>query len=242
LSGFLKFPDKINECIQSLKLARFLNKKLLMPRKKVIINPIDPCHIGARSNNKDWFSIPMEEVWSIMGRYLYLLNFSFAVQIHSFVLMSNHFHLIATFPESNTPQAMRYFMRETSRSIAKASDRINHVYGGNHFCSQIKSYNHYCNVYKYVYRNPVEAKIILRAEEYPYSSLSGLLGFSKLIFPVAEDEILFNGQIEKEIEWLNTPNNEDYRLAIKRALRKSQFEHPKTNNGVDPHPLDFERY
>lgn len=205
------------------------------------MNPNTPYHLSARSNNRDWFQLPMNEVWDITSRYLRFIAAAYSVQIHNFVLMSNHYHLIASFPEANMPQALQYFMRETSRSIAFESKRINHIYGGRYFRSQILTYNHFLTVYKYVYRNPVEARIVDVVEEYPYSSLNSLLGQSQIIFPVAEDTLLFDN-ISRNLEWMNkAPLLENYET-VRKALRRDVFTLPMVADSSEPHPLEIELY
>jgi hypothetical protein len=73
--------------------------------------------------------------------------------------------------------------------------------------------------------------------EYPYSTLPGLLGRSKLIIPMAEDITLFS-DVEGTVKWLNTPpHTEDWR-AIGRALRKREFKLTRQNHKFHRLELD----
>jgi REP element-mobilizing transposase RayT len=67
-----------------------------------------------------------------------LINRAYKAEIHAFVLMSNHFHLVVSFPENNMSEAMNYFMRETSRMISRDAGRINQTYGSRYFRSIIE--------------------------------------------------------------------------------------------------------
>ena len=156
--------NKIISKLMPLKRCKHLASSKLMPRKPFIQNPEAPYHIAARSNNRDWFALPLEDVWFIMSRFLYLLHHAYGVEIYAFVLMDNHFHLLARFPLGNLVQAMQYFMRETSRCIAHESRRINHVYGGRYFRCEIGNFHYFTHTYKYIYRNPVEAKLCALVE------------------------------------------------------------------------------
>lgn len=196
---------------------------------------IDPFHISARSNNKEWFYIPQPEAWEIMSNYLYFMRFAFEVKIHSFVLMANHFHLIAQFPKGNMGEAMNYFMRETSRYIGSLCGRINHIYGNRYFRSQISRYDYYVTAYKYIYRNPVEAKLVGKVEDYPFSTLHGLLGQSKMNIPVEDDTLLFDNPT-RVLAWLNSTPAANDQERVRKALRRKKFQFPK---GVDDSlPLD----
>lgn len=168
-----------------------------------------------------------------MSHYLHFLHFAFNVKIHAFVLMANHFHLIAQFPDANMGNAMNYFMRETSRYIGSVTGRINHIYGGRYFRSQISRYDYFVTVYKYIYRNPVAANVVSRAEEYPFSTLTGLLGQQKLIIPVEEDTLLFDNP-ERVLRWLNDAPASSDQERVRKALRRKMFQYPQTLDNTLP--------
>lgn len=201
-----------------------------MPRKRQIYSPIDPYHVYARSNNRDSFYLPMPEVWEIMSNYLHFIRFAYECRIHSFVLMPNHFHLICTFPKGNHGAAMNYFMRETSKEINRRAGRINHVFGSSATFSHINCYDYFMAAHKYVYRNPVKARICRLVEEYEYSTLHGLLGLSRIIIPVEEDSILFDGDIQENLEILNTDYTDEQNEAIRIGLHKVTFGIRKDRN------------
>lgn len=208
-----------------------------MPRKKILIQPNIPVSISARTNNKNWFELPMADVWDIYSDHLYYLRHVYNVQIHNFVLMSNHFHLIASFPDTNMATAMNRFMRETSRAINSLSMNINHLYGGRFFRTSLDSYHYYCIAYKYIYRNPVKAGLAPSVEEYKYSTINGLLGQTHLTIPVVYDTLLFDNDIESQLKWLNTPFKNEHEEAIKKALSRARFKLPKVNNKI--HELEY---
>ena len=160
-----------------------------------------------------------------MQDYLYLTQKLFSLNIHSFVLMPNHFHLIVTAPENNLGNAMNYFMRETSKEMNRMSQRINQTFGARYHRSLINGIFYYQNAYKYVYRNPVRAGLVRRAEDYPYSTLHGLCGKGHQHIPLVEDTLLFNPNFDhKSLEWINTPPEDQIESEVRKALRKPIFE------------------
>jgi len=193
-----------------------------MPKKKIVRQSDFPYHISARCNNRDWFSIPLNEVWKIFSDYLYFISFAFEVEIHAFVLMNNHYHLLIKTPQANLGEAMEYFQRETSRRIGFTSQRINHVYGGPYNPTVVTDLQYYINVYKYILRNPVKAGISKKVEAYPYSSLRGLMGFEKLPSPLFANDDLFQNT-EEFLRWLNTPYDDNVHEVIRKGLRKKEF-------------------
>ncbi|MBX3021716.1 MAG: transposase [Bdellovibrionales bacterium] len=203
---------------------------LSMPRKLYLPNDTDAYHISARCINRQWFDIPMQEVWTIMQDYLWFIHHAFEIQIYAFVLMSNHYHLIVRQPKLTLSEGMQYFMRETSRCIGAQAGRINQTYGGRFFRSRIGSLNYFLHAYKYVYRNPVEAGLCTRVEEYPFSTLPGLLGQSSLYIPVQEDLTLFDN-LESTMSWLNTAPSPESKEDVRRALRKAEMAFARPKNG-----------
>lgn len=209
-----------------------------MARRPFLLQSNNPYHVTARCINRDWFSLDMHFVWRIMEDYLFLAAQGFQLKIHAFVLMRNHFHLLVSNPEGNLSVAMQYFMRETSRWLTRESGRVNQAWGGRFHRCEIQSYHYYLNAYKYVYRNPIHARAISRAEDYPFSTLNGLLGHSRLVIPIEQDLILFDGDLDGALKWINkTPRSEHYD-AVRKAFRRRVFGFPSTHSR--PHDLEVE--
>ncbi|MBS1970381.1 MAG: hypothetical protein JSU04_08735 [Bdellovibrionales bacterium] len=75
------------------------------------------------------------------------------------------------------------------------------------YCESILSAEYYKRAYKYIYRNPVEAGMCSRAEDYEFSSLRGLLGRVNLQVPVIDNMGLIFGP-KKILTWLNEKEEE----------------------------------
>jgi REP element-mobilizing transposase RayT len=162
-------------------------------------------------------------MWDLFTDYLHFLNFGYNFKIHSFVLMSNHFHMIVRTPNSNLSAGMQYLVREVSRDVSRKVGRTNHNFGNKFFRCLIESPHYYLHAYKYVYRNPVKAKIVNSVELYKYSSLPGLLGLRKSSVPIAEDNTLFESDHFRCLQWLNENPESENENAVRAALRKKIF-------------------
>ena len=204
----------------------------MMPRKKPIFDNFFPYHISARCHNKEWFRLDIDKVWSVTSDYLFFLHHAYEVKIHSFVLMNNHFHLIAHFPEGNISSAMNYFMRETSRVINFESNKINQVYGGPYHKSLITNPLYYLHAYKYVYRNPVEAGLAAKVEDYPLSTLPFKLGKAFSIIPIACDDTL-SEDMESTLHWLNTAPDISDKISVTKALSHPVFKIPEKSQDLN---------
>lgn len=212
-----------------------------MARSHVNHFSIHPYHITGRTVNRIPYNLPLDQVWEILSDHLFLAHHCYGLRIHSFVLMPNHFHLIASITSHALPVVMNRFMGDSSKEFNYRMGRINQNWGGPHFKCEIPSYHYFMNCYKYVYQNPVRAGLASFVEDWPFSSLSGLLGRSNLVFPVCEDTLLFdeNRLSIQNLQWLNQPieaANLDY---MKLGLMKRSFKLP---NGNDRHknPIEYQ--
>ena len=193
-----------------------------MPRKSVPISSEFPYHISARCHNREWFRIPIDQVWKLMEDYLFFISHAYKVEILAFVLMNNHFHLLLRDPQGNLAEAMNYLMRETSRRIGEMAGRINQTYGSRFHRTLINDLVYFDHVYKYVYRNPVEAGLCVRPQDWPYSTLHALTGQSRLNFPLAYDSTLFFSY-ESTLHWLNQAASTEETKVIINGLKKAEF-------------------
>jgi putative transposase len=215
-----------------------------MPRSPYIVSNEHPYHVSARCHNKDWFDLPMEKVWQVMSEQLYFAHHAYQLRIHSFVLMNNHFHLLVRTPRANLSEAMSYFMRETSREIARQSGRINQTYGDRYHRTLICSNHYFMHAYKYIYRNPVEAGLTARVENYPHSTLHGLIRGSHCLIPIEEDTLLFaEGRgVSQTLQWLNHSPSLENKEALQKALRLREFRLGKQRRNKKRHVLETDIY
>ncbi len=164
----------------------------------------------------------MERVWEIMCEELLYTIKDKNLLIHSFVLMSNHFHMLASTPDSNISHCMHQFMHRSSLRLTREGNRINETYAGRHYKCILQHPNYFLNAYKYNYRNPVAAGICERVEDYKFSTLHSKLGLSSILFPMAEDTTLESSPI-LTLKWLNTPIAPEKSAAVKFGLRHQYF-------------------
>lgn len=196
-----------------------------MPRQNLILQSTYPYSLTARANNKEWFDVPLAQAWRIFEEQIAVVAERYGVQTHCFVLMSNHFHWLVTTPQANLGEVMRYFMTETSRALARASGRINKIYGARYKSCLLVDDGYYANTIRYFYQNPLRAKICRDVDGYPWTTRSAIsrikLSPCKLLegrIPTAPGEMK---------EWLNKIPPGPYQLMMQTALRKSTFEFPR---------------
>lgn len=196
-----------------------------MPRAHTILQSEFPYNLSARCINQEWFHLPMNDVWKIFCEQLSETSQKHHLKIHSFVLMSNHFHLLASTPDANISECMWHFMKNSSHRLAQAGNRINETFAGRHYKCVLQMQNYYLNAYKYNYRNPVSAGISKAVEDYPFSTLRMVMGVDPQIIPLVEDNI-YKYNPSGTLKWLNTnplPEKlEAARYGFKRQFFKSK--------------------
>lgn len=143
-----------------------------MPKKKLIRTSIYPYHITARSNNKEGFYIPISDVWNFSQIILEKSKVKFKIQVKCFVLMNNHYHMLLYTPLENIDKFMQFFNQNLGKSIAKQAGRINRIFGASYKWNLIISGQYHKNVIRYIYQNPVRARLVSKCGDYPYSNFS----------------------------------------------------------------------
>ncbi len=140
--------------------------------------------------------------------------------------MNNHYHLLLKTPNCDISRFMYFFNKTISEKIRKKTGQINKMFGGRFKASAIKDQNHLCNVYRYIYQNPIRAGICNKCEEYPYSTLGFKISQRKFVIPLYP---LF----KIDSQFLNICNQTiptDKVTSITKGLQKSIFKEPSTRN------------
>ncbi len=191
-----------------------------MGRATLVRTHLYPYHVTTRTNNKEWFDIPLREVWKMCLHSLSHAHSVYPVNLISFVLMQNHYHMILRTPDANLDLFMYEFNKRLSLLIRSRSKRINSVFGGRYKWCLIRSQTYLYNCYRYVYQNPLRAEIVHRCENYPYSSLHYLI--HNKVFPIPLYDA-FGFKDEFALHWLNQKVTKDEAMAIKNGLRKTKI-------------------
>jgi putative transposase len=113
--------------------------------------------VTARSNNKEWFTLPMPEMWTLTQESLREAITVHRVEVISFVLMGNHYHMLLLTPEGNLDDFMYELNKRLALKIKRRTGQINRIFGGRYKWCLIQSQHYLINCYKYVYQNPVRA-------------------------------------------------------------------------------------
>ena len=195
-----------------------------MPRTKRILQSEYPYHITLRAIQRHDFNVNIENLWSFSSDLLLFCSYAFRLEIHSFVLMNNHYHMLVRTPQANLNKFMNYFNRELSREITYKSGQINQKFGARYHATIVSDNRYYHTVYKYIYRNPVEANICERVQDYKFSSLNFLTYREPYRFPIFDTYFERIEDHLNNLAWLNYGYEQEEKIKIRKALKKTYFE------------------
>jgi putative transposase len=203
-----------------------------MPRKLLVRSTVFPYHVTARSDNREVFPLPLSELWRILESELLTSSWLFGAEPHALVLMPNHLHLLITTPSEDLGKIMNRLMADVTRIANARTGRSGHLFGGPYNWSIIQSTRYFGHALKYVYRNPVKAGICEAVEDYPWSTLKGLLGGSRLGFPLYFTRLALEINLplpesEHFLQWLNRPFSKEAEVLIAEGMRKQIFDELK---------------
>jgi putative transposase len=176
----------------------------------------------------------MFQVWKICLEALQFANHKTSIELHAFVLMNNHYHLVISTPEANLDYFMSLFNKYISDEIGRTSGSLNRKFGGRYKWCLIESQQYYFNVLRYVFRNPMRANLVEKAEEYLYSSLGSEDIFAELGITIHQKLALNN---QKFIDYVNSSTGHEDRT-VKNALRRSSFRPALDRNTLKPRDLE----
>lgn len=93
----------------------------------------------------------------------------------AYCFMTNHFHLVVTTPEPNVSVGMRWLLGRYGQWFNRRHGFEGHVFERRYRHKLIDSDAYRLVVTRYVFRNPVEAGVCARPEDWPWSSYSATI-------------------------------------------------------------------
>jgi len=103
----------------------------------------------------------------------------FGIQIQSYCLMQNHYHLLIKTPEGNLGRAMRHINGLYTQRYNRMRKADGSLFRGRYKAILVEEDSYQLQLSRYIHRNPLEAGIIGELESYPWSSYSNYLGKAK---------------------------------------------------------------
>ncbi len=141
-----------------------------MPRKPRLFIPDMPQHVLMRGVDKQAvffqpsdYSLYLEVLSAAARRY--------KCDIHAYVLMTNHVHLLVTPARPSTiPRIMQALGREYVQAINRLYGRTGTLWQGRYNPCLVQDDKYLLTCHRYIELNPVRAGMVQGPGEYPYSS------------------------------------------------------------------------
>jgi putative transposase len=101
---------------------------------------------------------------------------TFAVEVHAYCLMSNHYHLLLHTPRGNLSRSLRHLNGIYTQRYNRVHRSDGPLFRGRFKAILVDADTYLAAVSRYVHLNPVTAGVLSRAEDYPWSSYAAYVG------------------------------------------------------------------
>lgn len=191
-----------------------------MPRLARAVFSKIPHHITQRGNRREDVFFEKEDYQTYLD-WLQHYSQQYQLEILAYCLMTNHIHLVAVPGNENSlqqvlkPLHMRYAQR-----INRQKQWKGHFWQGRYFSSPLDE-RYMWSAIRYVERNPVRARMVQKAESYPWSSAAGHCGLTddKVLSTMPKWKKITN-QIDDWSSWLAEGNEAGELAIVRRNIEK----------------------
>lgn len=141
-----------------------------MPRPRRLLFPGDSYHVYDRGNNRQRIFLDDKDCTMFMGR-----AFKYAeeckVQIHTWVIMPNHFHFFVTpLTHKGLSHFMQYLKAAYGYHFNSRYKRTGTIWESRYCSLPVQSTRYALHIYRYIELNPVRAGLVRGPRKYHWSS------------------------------------------------------------------------
>ena len=152
-------------------------------------------HVMAHGNGLQWIYKNNQNMRSFL-KILADVKLKYNFLIHAFELMKNHYHILLETPKGNLCKGMSKLNRDFAKLLNINLKRTGSIFKQRYKSILVEKESYYLNLIRYIYQNPVRAKIVKKPEDYPGSSLYYLKRNEKFIYNILslQDQIHYFGK------------------------------------------------
>ncbi|HEX5361891.1 MAG TPA: transposase [Fluviicoccus sp.] len=141
-----------------------------MPRRPRLVLPGTPLHIIQRGHNRN-ICFPSQDDHAIYLSWLSEYAKTSGCQVHSYVLMTNHVHLLLTpAAENSAADLMQSLGQRYTQHINRTYARTGTLWEGRFKSGLVQDRHYLLKCMRYIELNPVRADMVQHPAEYRWSS------------------------------------------------------------------------
>ena len=100
--------------------------------------------------------------------------------LHAYCLMTNHYHLLIETPDANLSKGMRQLNGIYTQKLNKTHKRVGHLFQGRYKAIIVQQEAYLLELARYIVLNPVRARMVHNARQWPWSSYRSCAGLDKI--------------------------------------------------------------
>ncbi len=132
-------------------------------------------HVMNRGNrSEDIFLSPYDR--EKFFDYLATIVERFSIKVHTYCLMTNHYHLLVETAQPNLSAAIKWLNGSYATYTNTKRQKWGHLFQGRFKSILVQADEYLKHLSRYIHLNPVRAKLSAHPSEYPWSSYSAYIG------------------------------------------------------------------
>lgn len=149
---------------------------------------------------------------------------SYGFTIHSFCLMSNHYHFLLQLQEENLSLIMRQINSRYSIYFNNKYKRVGPLWQGRFKSFYVYDENYLTSVIKYIEYNPIKAKLTQQIGQFPWAMSSKKVDFECFDFELMDSVDLEKEPNEKELQNIDELFASKLKIKDNKIVKKTKKE------------------
>lgn len=158
-------------------------------------------HVTSRGDRQEEIYLNDKDRRLFLSEF-YVVCKRFNWMVHSYCLMDNHYHLLIETPDGNLSKGMRQLNGVYTQKFNRENKRVGHVFQGRYKSILVQKEAYLLELSRYIVLNPVRARMVRSAKDWPWSSYRATAGLSRAERFLETDWVLssFHSRKTKAIE------------------------------------------